>query len=195
MSENFDDNKKESVTNKHNESYWETLNFWIKNVTSYISSNDVYPKEHVEPHVLSKKCTNICDYSGKVELDIFVTYLPHDFNYGIVHSLQMSQRARQDCYEFCKKNGVFPISMEFIIKNDLNKSFFAMSGGQKNFSILANSETINKNGIITILVSNSFENFISVGLKSFCDLNKLNYKDIVNMLDKELQIFYNINST
>lgn len=148
-----------------------------------------YPKEHVEPHKLPAQRTDICDYSGKSEGYVYVQYLPYDGRYGIIHSAQMRSSACEDCYAFCKKHQIFPISVEFLTDNGFVGPYYVRSGEYKSYRIVPKATTIIKDGIIIIGVTNGDEPEY-VNLKSLCNLNNINYKNMLELLDNELRALY-----
>lgn len=178
---------------------WTVASSWLNyigngigNTVSTAVTFGSYPKEHVEPHSLPKFRTDVCDYSGKSERVVFAQFLPYDSRYGIIHSMQMTETARRDCYDFCKKNGVYPISIDFIRQNGLTGPYFGTSGGVKNFTIVPKSTTLNVDGVTVILVSDGNSPSLTISLKTFCGMNKLDHKNILKLLDDELKIFYEI---
>ena len=107
---------------------------------------ETYPKNHAIPHKLSTLDAHICDYSGKVEKDLYIQYLPYTYHYGIISSEYYLEYAKYDCYTFCKKNNHFPISIDFLIRNNFSDLYYATSGGCKNYRIMTHTTTFMSNG-------------------------------------------------
>lgn len=165
----------------------------VGNAVNSIVSFGSYPKEHVKPHILPTSRSNICDYSGKSEESLYVQYMPYDRRYGIIYGSQHGKTARMDCYNFCKEHHIYPISMDFLSRNSLDGIFHAKSGGYKNWRIVRNSTTILKNEVVVIEMSdNDSTEFIN--LKTICSMNKLDYKEIMKLLEIELQEWYGLTS-
>lgn len=163
----------------------------VENTLNSLVSFGSYPKEHVQPHVLPTVRSDICDYSGKSEGMLYVQYMPYDCRYGIVYGILYDKTARIDCHNFCKERHVYPISMAFLSKNSLDRFFYAKSGGCKNWSIVHNSTTIFKNEFVIVQVSDGIYNEF-VTLKTLCFLNDLDYKQIIKILEIELQEWYGL---
>lgn len=151
-----------------------------------------YPKEHVEPHQLPTRRTDICDYSGKSEGHVYVQYLPYDGRYGIIHSVQMRSTACEDCYVFCKKHQIFPISVEFLTNNGFVGPYYVKSGEYKAYRIVPKATTIIKDGVVIVGVTNGADTPEYVSLKSLCNLNNINYKNMLELLNDELCALYYI---
>lgn len=186
-------------------SYYTYISSWasyvggaVGNVVDNIVTFNSYPKEHVEPHQLPIRRTDICDYSGKSEGTVIVQYLPYDGRYGIISSSQMERTARDDCYNFCKKHQIFPISVEFLAKNKFIGPYYVKSGEYKCYRMLPKTTTIIKDDIVIVGVTNGSDPTEYVSLKSLCYLNNINYKNMLELLDGELCKLYqtgNINCT
>lgn len=157
------------------------------NYLSSLFGYERYPKSHVTPHFIPNKRTTICDYSGQPTDKLIIKCLPYEIKYGILCDESMYETATFDCYEYCKKIKLFPISMEFLIKNKLDGLYYARSGECKNYRILSGVTMIENQttGKIVFKVTDG-KNIELVEFKSFCEFNKLNYKKMLELLEKEL---------
>lgn len=167
----------------------------VGDIVGNIVTFNSYPKEHVDPHQLPTNRTDICDYSGKSEGYVCVQYLPYDNRYGIIHSVFKRSKACDDCYAFCKKFEIYPISAEFLANNGFTGPLFGKSGECKCYRIVSRTSTIVKDGIIIIGITNGSDAPEYVSLKAFCGLNNISYKNMLSLLDDELREFYCIPKT
>jgi hypothetical protein len=181
------------------QSYYEYASSWVSHIGRSVSNTvgsivtfNSYPKEHVEPHLLPVRRTDICDYSGKSAGVVYAQYLPYDGRYGIIHSSVMTERAKNDCYEFCEKNSIFPISLDFLMRNNYVGPYYAKSGDYKNYTIIPKATTIIKDGVIIIGICNGYGEPEYVSLRSLCHLNNINYKRMLELLHDELCSMYDI---
>jgi hypothetical protein len=187
----------ENTSETPTKSYWSSLGSSILNAVSEtvnaIVTFSSYPRDHVIPHELPLFGTNLCDYSGKACDELRIKFLPHDDQCGIIYSSQMEDVAKEDCYQYCKNNGIYPISLDFLTINNLTGPYYMKSGQYKNCSILSKSITKMRDGEISIMMSNGTEREF-VSLKAFCGLNNINYKNMLELLNFELKEYYKISN-
>jgi hypothetical protein len=150
-----------------------------------------YPKEHVEPHILPRERTDVCDYLGKSERMVYPMRVLYEGGFGIVHSMEKRYQAQQDCYDFCKRIMAYPISRDFLMTMGYAGMYFGESGGCKNWRIVNDTTTILKDGTIHLPICDGSRTMF-INMRTFCGLNKIDYKKLIGHLEIELKNWYQI---
>lgn len=135
---------------------------------------------------------NDCDYEGEHNNNGMLYLIPYNHLFGIQACENHKDEARNDCYNYCVNNGIYPIN-EYIVDLFPKSLIIKRTGGkiEKDWELMIFSCTYKVNNDIAVRITHNNKEIVKYTyLHELCKLNNMNYNDIIEKLYQELKKFY-----